>query len=80
MLFVHAGVLLGESEELVDGYVVYNDENGIQASWGAMDGESDISEYFVGIGTAKGKHLSMQLYTCTNRITSATPVLSTLLL
>ena len=80
MLFVHAGVLLGESEELVDGYVVHNDENGIQASWGAMDGESDISEYFVGIGTAEGKHLYMQLCTCTNRITSATPVLWTLLL
>ncbi|KAI0241220.1 hypothetical protein LSAT2_032838 [Lamellibrachia satsuma] len=55
MSFVHAGTLLGESEELIDGYIVHNDENGIQASWGAVDGESDISEYYVGIGTAQGQ-------------------------
>ena len=35
--------------------IVHNDENGIQASWGTVDGESDISEYYVGIGTAEGK-------------------------
>lgn len=55
MSFVHAGTLLGESEELIDGYVIENDENGIQASRGAENGESDISEYFVGIGTSEGK-------------------------
>ena len=35
--------------------IVHNDENGIQASWGTVDGESDISEYCVGIGTAEDK-------------------------
>ena len=63
MTFVHAGTLLGESEELIDGYVVHNDENGIQASWGAVDGESDISEYYVGIGTAEGKDIFRCQYT-----------------
>ena len=32
--------------------IVHNDENGIQ---GTVDGESDISEYCVDIGTAEGK-------------------------
>ena len=35
--------------------IVHHDENGIQASWGTVDGESDISEYYVGIRTAEGK-------------------------
>ena len=55
MMFVHAGVLLGESEELVDGYVIHNDENGIQASWGGRDAESGVKQYYVGIGTAQGR-------------------------
>ena len=39
--------------------IVHNDENGIQASWGTVDGESDISECYVGIGTAEGKVTSV---------------------
>ena len=35
--------------------IVHNDENGTQASWGTVDGENDISEYYVGDGTAEGK-------------------------
>ena len=35
--------------------IVHNDENGIQAPRGTVNGESDISEYCVGIGTAEGK-------------------------
>ena len=54
MLFVHAGVFLGEDEEVIDGYVIHNDEGGIQASWGAMDAQSGITGYFAGIGTAPG--------------------------
>ena len=57
MIFVHAGVLSGESEELLDGYVIHNDENGIIASWSASDVESGIGEYLVGIGTKKGMTL-----------------------
>ena len=55
MTFVHAGVLLGDAEELVNDYIVHNDEHGIEASLGAVDSESDISEYYVSIGTAEGK-------------------------
>ena len=54
MAFVHAGVLSRASEELLDGYVIHNDENGIMASWSATDVESGIGEYLVGIGTRKG--------------------------
>ena len=60
MLFVHAGALLGESEEVIDGYVVHNNENSIQASWAAIDFESDVREYLVGIGTAQGNSDSWQ--------------------
>ena len=35
--------------------IVRNDENGIQALWGTVVGENDISEYYVGLGTAEGK-------------------------
>ena len=54
MIFVHAGVLSGESEELEDGYVIHSDKNGILASWGGSDGESGIKEYLVGIGSSGG--------------------------
>ena len=54
MLFVHAGVFLGESEELVGGYVTQHDRKGIQASWGGIDAESGIVDYYVGVGTARG--------------------------
>ena len=64
MRFVHAGVLSGASEELQDGYVMHNDETGIQASWGAIDVESGIMEYYVGIGTAIGKGLISFVQTC----------------
>ena len=52
---MHAGVLLGGSEELIEGYVIHNDENGIQASWRGRDVESGVKDYFVGIGTSPGK-------------------------
>ena len=64
MRFVHAGVLSGASEELQGGYVVHNDETGIRASWGAIDVESGIMEYFVGIGTAKGKGPISCVHSC----------------
>ena len=55
MIYVHAGVLLGGSEEIIDGFVVHNDENGIQASWAGRDVESGVKQYYVGIGTAQGR-------------------------
>jgi len=54
MLFVHAGVFEGESEELVGGTVVQHDTHGIHASWGGIDGESGIVDYYVGVGTTSG--------------------------
>ena len=56
MTYVHAGVLNGESEELIDGYVLHNDPDGIKASWGATDLQSGIVEYLVAIGTSIGKY------------------------
>ena len=52
---VHVGVLSGESEELHDGFVVLNDELGIQASWLAVDPESGVEAYWVAVGTSPGK-------------------------
>ena len=54
MSYVHAGVLAGDSEVVIDGYVYQNDPNGILASWNGYDSESGISAYVVGIGTAPG--------------------------
>ena len=57
MLYVRAGVLAGESEETVDGYVVQNDPFTIRGSWRALDAESGIVGYLVGVGTSEGKPL-----------------------
>lgn len=69
---MHAGALLGESEELIDGYVVHHNEDGIQASWTAIDVESGIQEYLVGIGTARGNshniHIIPCIYACMHKI------------
>ena len=55
MLYVHAGVVSGESEEVVDGFVWQNNQEAIQGSWKAMDSESGILEYRVSIGTSEGR-------------------------
>lgn len=57
MLWVHAGVLAGSSEEVIDGYVIHNDEHGISASWSGLDSESGIRDYIVSIGTSPGIHV-----------------------
>ena len=54
MMWVHAGVLAGTSEEVIDGYVIHNDEHGISASWKGLDPESGIRDYIVTIGTSPG--------------------------
>ena len=53
-MYVHAGVLSGESEEVIDGYVWQNNPEGIKGSWKAMDPESGISDYVISIGTSQG--------------------------
>ena len=59
MLYVHGGVLAGESEELIDGVILHNDPAGIQASWAAVDLESDVKQYMVAIGTQPGKFINI---------------------
>ena len=54
ILYVHAGVWSGESEEVVDGFVWHNNPNGIKGSWKAIDPESGIAEYIVSVGTSPG--------------------------
>ena len=55
MLYVHAGVLTSESEEVIDGVVLHNDPTGILASWKAIDPESGVKQYVVAVGTGPGK-------------------------
>ena len=54
MTYARAGVLAGQSEELIGGYVVWNDPEGIQASWTGSDPESEVEKYFVAVGTSQG--------------------------
>ena len=55
MSLVRAGVLSGQSEELIDGYVIWNDQDGIQASWSGLDPESGVAQYAVAVGTQPGR-------------------------
>ena len=57
MLYSHAGVLSGDSEQLIDGLVIHNNQVGIRASWDGSDPESGITEYKVAIGTSAGESL-----------------------
>ncbi|XP_070573688.1 uncharacterized protein [Ptychodera flava] len=54
MRSVYVGVLAGESEEIFDGFVLTTDENGILATWSAIDPESGILAYWVAVGTTPG--------------------------
>ena len=55
MQWIRAGTLSGDVEDVVDGYVWQADRNGIQASWLAMDPQSNIINYQVAVGTTSGK-------------------------
>ena len=55
MNIVHAGVLSGQSEEVIDGVVLHNDPDGILGSWKATDAESGIMRYMVAVGTSEGR-------------------------
>ncbi len=55
MVYVRAGVIDGEVEEVVNGYVYQSDLENIEASWSAVDGESGIAEYFVSVGTSNDR-------------------------
>lgn len=47
----------GQSEEVIEGFIMHNDQNGISASWKGQDPESKIADYMVAIGTTAGKTL-----------------------
>ena len=55
MMYVHAGAINGESEELHEGHVIHNDKEGVWASWGGRDFESGVEQYLISIGTYPGK-------------------------
>ena len=57
MLYVHAGVLTDETEEVVNGFVYQNNPEGILGSWKAIDPESGILEYRVSVGIAEGNQI-----------------------
>ncbi|CAH1802680.1 unnamed protein product [Owenia fusiformis] len=52
MQYVRIGVSDGEMEDVIDGVVVSADNAGIQATWLAIDPESDIKDYYVAVGTS----------------------------
>ncbi|XP_070573748.1 uncharacterized protein [Ptychodera flava] len=55
MLQISIGVLTAdEEEELIDGYVMQTDTEGIRAYWEAVDFESGIFAYWIAVGTSGG--------------------------
>ena len=53
-MYVHGGVLGGQSEQLIEDHVIHNDPTSLPASWKGRDSESGIMEYLVAIGTGPG--------------------------
>ncbi|XP_048258679.1 uncharacterized protein LOC124137747 [Haliotis rufescens] len=54
MKWVYAGILSGNVEEVIDGYIVQSDPRGIKATWFATDIQSGIKSYMVAVGTSRG--------------------------
>ena len=61
MEFVRVGVLFGEYEETIEGFIILHDRSLIEASWKGFDAESNIIAYVVGIGTHPGTLLCFVL-------------------
>ena len=61
---IHVGVLGGEEEHKVYGYVWQSDHAGIKASWVASDHESGVTGVRWAVGTANGieKCLNLLVY------------------
>ncbi|CAH1794764.1 unnamed protein product [Owenia fusiformis] len=56
MKYVRIGVVDGEMEDLDEaGNVISTDNNGIQASWLAVDIETGVKEYNIAVGTSPGE-------------------------
>ncbi|XP_070573744.1 uncharacterized protein [Ptychodera flava] len=55
MLQISIGAMTAdEDEELIDGYVMQTDTEGIRAFWEAVDFESGIFAYWIAVGTSSG--------------------------
>ena len=54
MVYVYAGVIDGETEELENGFVIHTENEGIWISWLGVDHESQIDNYYVAVGTSEG--------------------------
>lgn len=66
MLFVYAGTVAGDHEDIVDGFVWSSDLGGIQASWEGVDPESHVEEYQVAVGTTPGRQqVLLKYFLCT---------------
>ena len=55
MLFVRAGSVDGDHEEVLNGYVYQSDRSGILASWRGVDPESHVKSYWVAVGSQPRK-------------------------
>ena len=64
MVYVHAGVIDGETEELENGFVIHTENEGIWISWLGVDHESQIDNYYVAVGTSEGN----STYACTSKL------------
>ena len=56
MIYINAGNLDGELEELIKGFVYQSSPTTIKASWLAVDGESGIKNYWVAVGTTPSQY------------------------
>ena len=56
MLFVRAGSVDGDHEEILNGYVYQSDRSGILASWRGVDPESQVKSYWVAVGSQPRKN------------------------
>ncbi|XP_070573769.1 uncharacterized protein [Ptychodera flava] len=55
MLLISIGAMTADKEEeLIDGYVMQTDTEGIRAYWEAVDFESGIFAYWIAVGTSSG--------------------------
>ena len=59
--WLNVGVLGGEEEEILGGYVWQSDHAGIKATWLASDPESGVGGVAVAVGTSPGNLSSMEL-------------------
>ena len=55
MIFVRAGSVDGDHEEVLNGYVYQSDRSGILASWRGVDSESQVKSYWIAVGSQPRK-------------------------